>query len=97
MADWVVFCPILEVCDRETGYEGGGRRWEPWWRQTAAKKQLGATLKDISETARERRCKSGRHGKRGGGERDAEESEYGAGSDGSRYSGTETSDSQVGE
>ena len=22
--EWVAFCPILEVCDRETGYDGGG-------------------------------------------------------------------------
>ena len=26
VAEWVALRPILEVCDRETGYEGGGRR-----------------------------------------------------------------------
>ena len=28
--DWTALSPILEVCDKETGYEGGGRRREPW-------------------------------------------------------------------
>ena len=72
-------CPILEVCDRKTGYAGGRRRREPWWRQTAARKQLDATLKEILVAARERRWKSGRCGE-GGGDRDTDESEYGAGS-----------------
>ena len=91
MADWVASRPILGVCDRETGYEGGGRRQEPWWRQTASRKQLSDTLKDISAAARERRWKSGRRGG-GGGYRNAEESEYGAGRDGSWDGGTETGD-----
>ena len=45
--------------------------------------------------ARYRRWKSGR---RGGGrkDRDTEDSEYGTGSDVSRYAGTETGDAQVG-
>ena len=73
MAEWVGLCLILEVCDRDMGYTGGGRRREPWWRQTAARKQLSATLKDISAAARERRCKSGRCGKSGGGYRDTYE------------------------
>ena len=47
MAEWVALRPILEVCDRETGYEGGVILQEPWWRQTATRKQLRATLKDI--------------------------------------------------
>ena len=47
MAEWVALRPILEVCDRETGYEGGGRLREPWWRQMAVRKQLSATLKKI--------------------------------------------------
>ena len=38
MAEWVELRQILEVCDRETGYEGGGRRQEPWWRKTADRK-----------------------------------------------------------
>ena len=78
----------------ETGYEGGGRRREPWRRQTAARNQLSATLKEISAVARERRWKSGRRGG-GGGDKDAEESEDWAGRDGSRDAGTETGDAQV--
>ena len=88
MAEWVELRPILEVCDRETGYEGGGRRREPWWRETAARKQLSATLKDISAAAKERRLKSIRRGESRGGDRYTEESEDGAGSDGYRYAGT---------
>ena len=88
--------PILDVCDRETGYAGGGRRQDPWRRQTAARKQLITTLKEILETARKQRYKSGRHGG-GVGDRETEESEDGAGSGGSRYAGTETGDAQVGE
>ena len=97
VAEWVTLCPILEVCDRETGYEGGGRLREPWWRKMVAQKQLSAMLKDISTAVWERRWKSGRRGGSGGGTRDSEESEYGAGSDGFRYAGTETDDAQVGE
>ena len=66
-----------------------------WWRQTAARKQLSATLKEISAAARERNWKSGRRLERRGGDRDAEESEDRAGSDGSQYSGTEIGDAQV--
>ena len=88
--------PILDVCDRETGYKGGGRHREPWWRQTAAINQLSATLKWILEAARERRWKSGRRGGRGG-DRDTEESEDGAGRYGSRDSGIEKGGAQVGE
>ena len=92
--EWVASCPILEVCDIVTRYEGGGRRWEPWWRQTATRKLLSATIKDILAAAREWRWKSGTRGGDGG-DRDTEESEYGAGNDGSRYAGTETGDVQV--
>ena len=95
MAEWVKLRPILEVCDRETGYEGGGRRREPWRRQTSARNQLGAMLKEILAAARERRIKYGRRGKSGGGDRDKEESENGAGRDGYRYAGTETGDTQL--
>ena len=83
--------------DRETGYEGGGRRWELWWIQTADRKQLSATLKEILAATRERRWKSGRRGRGGGGERESEESEEGTGRDGSRDDGTETGDAKVGE
>ena len=62
VAEWVELRPILEVCDRETSYKGGGRCREPWWRQTADRKYLSARLKEIPEAARERRWKSGRHG-----------------------------------
>ena len=47
VAEWVELRPILEVYNRDTGYEGGGRLREPWWRQTTAIKQLSYTLKEI--------------------------------------------------
>ena len=96
MEEWVALCPILEVYDKEKGYEGGGRRREPWWRQTVAINQLSATLTDISAAARKRRWKYGRRGG-GRGDRDAEESEEGAGRDRSRDDRKETGDAQVGE
>ena len=43
---------ILEVCDRETGYKGVIRLRDPWWRQTANRKQLSAALEEISTAAR---------------------------------------------
>ena len=52
VAEWVKLRPILEVCDRDTGYKGGERRRELWWRQPEARKQLGATLKEVSAAAR---------------------------------------------
>ena len=52
MEEWVALRPILEVCERETGYDVEGRRQNPWWRQTAARKQLSATLKEILAAAR---------------------------------------------
>ena len=54
VVEWAALRHILEVCDRETGYEGGGRRQDPWWRQTAARNQLSVTLKEIAVTARDR-------------------------------------------
>ena len=96
VAEWCALRPILKVCDRDTGYEGGGRRREPWWRQTASRKKLSASLKETSAVARERRGKSVRYGG-GGGDRDAEESKDGAGSDGSQDAGMETGDNYVGE
>ena len=87
---------ILEVCDKYICYKGGGRSREPWWQKTVARKQLSATIKDIFEAAWERRWKYGRHG-RSGANRDVEESEDGAWSDGYQDSGTETSDAKVGE
>ena len=44
---WVVLRLILNICNRETGYEGGGRRRDTWWRQTPDRKQLSAALEDI--------------------------------------------------
>ena len=33
VAQWVALCSLFEVCTREKGYEGGGRRKKVWWRQ----------------------------------------------------------------
>ena len=44
-----------------------GRRREPWWRKTAARKQLSATLEEISAAARVRNWESGRREEGGGG------------------------------
>ena len=65
--------PIFDICKMETGYEGGGRLREPWWRQTAAEKQLRATLEDILVAAMERRRQE--PSRRGGGEGVEEESD----------------------
>ena len=96
VAKWVVLRPILEVCDRETSYKGGGRRRYPKWRQKASRKQLSCTLKEILASAMEQRWKSGRFGGRGQ-YREAEESEDEAGNNGSWDAGTETGEAQVGE
>ena len=55
VAEWVALRPILELCDRWTGYDGGRRHQEPWWRKTSARKQLSAKLKEIFVTSREKR------------------------------------------
>ena len=47
LAEWVALRKILEICDKETGYEGGGGRREPWWRQMEDRKQLGEMLNYI--------------------------------------------------
>ena len=60
-----------------------------------ARKQLKAALKDMLAAARAKRWKPGSHGKGGGG-REVSESESDAESHGSRYTGTETGDAQVG-
>ena len=92
-AEWVVLRLIIEICSRDTGYEVRGRRSEPWWRQTAARKHLIETLEDILEVARARCWESGRCGKGGGG-REVAESDVG--SDRSWYYGTEIGDNRVG-
>ena len=38
VAEWVALRPIIEVCDMETGYEGGGERRETWWHKSASHK-----------------------------------------------------------
>ena len=73
-----------------------GERQEPWWQQTTARKKQSATLKDIPEAARARHWKYGRCGKGRGG-REVAELDFDAGNYVSRYAGTETGDSQVGE
>ena len=59
--------PILEIFDREKGYEVGGGRCETWWQKTAAHKQLSATLEEILVAARARCWESGRRGEGRGG------------------------------
>ena len=93
MDDWVALRLILEVCDRETGYEGGGRRRETWWQERADRKQLIETLEEILVAARAQRRESGRHGEVGEG---GEVADYYLGIKGTWYVGTETGDSQVG-
>ena len=55
VVEWVALRPIFEVCEKETGYKGGGGRRAPWRRQTAADSQLRDTLKHVLEDAREQR------------------------------------------
>ena len=43
---WVALRPLFEVCERETGYEGGGGRRKVWWRQEATEKKLRSNLED---------------------------------------------------
>ena len=45
--EWVPLRPIFEVCEKITGYEGGGRVREQWRIQRAAERQLKTKLKDI--------------------------------------------------
>ena len=45
VAEWVALMLKLEVCIRDMGYEGEGRRREAWWQQTAYRKQLGCGVK----------------------------------------------------
>ena len=65
VAEWVALRPILEICDRKMVYGGNGRQQKLWWRQTAAQKQLGVKLEDISAAERTRCWESSRHGKGG--------------------------------
>ena len=92
VAEWVTLRPTLEVFNRETGYEGGGRHRDLWWRQTVAWKQLSVNLEDILAATRARRWEYGRCDE-GGGDREVEESD--TVSNGTRYAGTEIGDAQV--
>ena len=53
VAEWVALRPILEVCEKDSVYVGGGKLQEPWWQKEAAEQQLGATLKNISAAVRD--------------------------------------------
>ena len=44
--------PIFDVCDQETGFEGGGRLWVIWWGQKDAEDQLRVAVEAISSSAR---------------------------------------------
>ena len=44
VAQGVALRPILEVCARETGYEGGDRKRRPWWRKGETAEALRTTL-----------------------------------------------------
>ena len=46
VAQWGALRPLFEVCERETGCEGRGRRRKAWWIQEATEKQLRSTLAD---------------------------------------------------
>ena len=46
---------IYELCDKETGYDRGGMRREPWCKQTAPMVQLRDTMENISAASRARR------------------------------------------
>ena len=84
--------PIYEICDRETGYEGGGRRHDPWRRQTAAWKQLREMLEENLEEARARQQEYGSNCE---GMEWEEVSESESGSKVYCNAGTETGDARV--
>ena len=52
MAEWGALKSIMEVCDKETCYEIGGRLHDTWLRKTAARKQMSDMLKYILTAAR---------------------------------------------
>ena len=96
VVEWVALMPILEFCNRETGYERGGRQRETWWRKMAAWKQQRTTLEEISVAAMVRRQESSTS-RRGEGEGGGEVADYDSGREGPWYSGMETGDARVGE
>ena len=62
MTDWVELRLILEVCEKYTVCEGGGRLSETCWHKMSAWKQLRAVLEEISSVARARQREFGRRG-----------------------------------
>ena len=53
VAEWVALRTIFKVCVKETGYKGGGRHRELWWRQAEANKQMRSTLEEILAAVRD--------------------------------------------
>ena len=43
---WLALQPLMEVCDQETGYKGGGRCRRSRWRQGATAEVLRTTLEE---------------------------------------------------
>ena len=73
VVEWVALRPIFEVCEKETGYKGGGRVHEQWWRQTTAERHLKTTLKEILVAAWDRQKREyGRSGEGKGGEEESD-------------------------
>ena len=90
LAKWVGIHPLFEVCVRQTGYRGGGRKIKAWWRQEATEKHLRDTLEDSQEAKRRRRS---------GGEMGMQQDRNRKGEAVwvvNLYAGTETSDALVG-
>ena len=56
VAQWVSLKLLLEVCAWETGYEGGDRKSQPWWRQGTAAEVLRTNLEGASQV-RQQRCR----------------------------------------
>ena len=48
----MVLQSVLDVCAKETGYEGEGRRSDTWWRQEAPETHLRENLEEILREAR---------------------------------------------
>ena len=55
VAQWVALHPLCELCEGDTGCEGGGRRSKVWWSQEATEKQLWITLAESREAKGKRR------------------------------------------
>ena len=55
VAEWVAIRPIFDVCVRDTGYEGWGILWVPWWRQKSAENRLRVTVEEILSATMVRR------------------------------------------